>query len=238
MKHNTLKKIVSALAILAGIFVVGCSGSSDQNPVVAWQTERTFSKEIIKVYEGKKALKLDDVTYKSEIKQPALAAPVNVLAASLAAIYLPVVNGVDMMAAQNEGRVIYVGVENDVKAGMNRKELIASMTPEQKAAYNGYLAAIKRQDQTKILQTVVIPLLKKIEKEGQKVAALANELKNNPQFRALAGMEALKAGKAIAADASALSAQVADIGSGLALWQKLLEQDKAAREFMKDYPAN
>ena len=160
---NNIKKLVSILAILSGLLMTGCASSGEGgNPVTTWQNERAFSETISNAYKNNKAVTLNDVTYKSQIKSPALAAPVNALSATSAAIYLSVVRGVDKMSAQNEGRQIYIGIENDVKNGANRKELMAQMTPEQKKAYRDYETEIKRVDQEKTLQTVVLPLIQKI----------------------------------------------------------------------------
>lgn len=219
------------------MLMAGCASSGESgNPVATWQSERSFSEAIDKAYKNNRAVTLEDVTYKSQIKSQALAAPINMLAASSGAIYLSVVRGVDGMSAQNEGRTIYIGIENDVKNGANRNDLMANMTPEEKKAYRDYAAAIKRADQEKTLQTVVIPLIKKIAQEGQKVAALVQKLKNDPEFKKLAGLAAIKAGKEIVADADALSSQIADASKGAVLWQELLEQDKKAKKFMEDYP--
>lgn len=234
---NCIKKSLTILTIFAAMLMAGCASSGeDGNPVTTWQSERSFSEAIDKAYKNNRAVTLKDVTYKSQIKSQALAAPINMLAASSGAIYLSVVRGVDGMYAQNEGRTIYIGIENDVKNGANRNDLMANMTPGQKKAYRDYAAAIKRADQEKTLQTVVIPLIKKIAQEGQKVAALVQKLKNDPEFKKLAGLAAIKAGKEIVADADALSSQIADASKGAVLWQELLEQDKKAKKFMEDYP--
>ena len=212
---NNIKKLVSILAILSGLLMTGCASSGEGgNPVTTWQNERAFSETISNAYKNNKAVTLNDVTYKSQIKSPALAAPVNALSATSAAIYLSVVRGVDKMSAQNEGRQIYIGIENDVKNGANRKELMAQMTPEQKKAYRDYETEIKRVDQEKTLQTVVLPLIQKIAQEAQKVADLAQNLKNAPEFRKLAGFAAIKAGKEIVADADALASQISDASEG------------------------
>ncbi|MBQ8723026.1 MAG: hypothetical protein IJY80_01920, partial [Opitutales bacterium] len=70
---NNIKKLVSILAILSGLLMTGCASSGEGgNPVTTWQNERAFSETISNAYKNNKAVTLNDVTYKSQIKSPAL----------------------------------------------------------------------------------------------------------------------------------------------------------------------
>lgn len=206
---NCIKKSLTILSIFAAMLMAGCASDPQKGEYQQWKEERAFSEKISSVYKLQKPLTLDDVAYKSEIKSPGLAAPVNTLSAGIATIYLTVVNGADKSAR--------------VQSGKSLKLRGGELNEAQKKLVKEYEEFVRRGDQEKIIKTVIIPLAAKLAKEGEKVAQLVNQLKNNPEFRALAGLEALKAGKAIAADADALSSQIADAAQGIKLWRANLE---------------
>ena len=223
-----------AMLALAGLMVTGCASKQVANPVAEWQETRIMSAQIA----AKKGtpLTIADVTYQSTLSNAALAAPVNTFALVPAGLYQQVVKGVDEMAAQQDGRLIYIGVQNDIQNGAKYADLRAQMTAEEKAAYDAYAQAIAKADQDTIMATVVTPLLNQIAAESVKVVALIDRVKNDPAFQALAGFELIKEGKNLAADGSALAKQFDDILAGANLWMQLLQKDKEAKAFMKDYP--
>lgn len=230
------KALFGAMLALAGVMIVGCGGNKAENPVAAWQADRSNAAEIAAANAAARPVTLDDVTYKSTIEQPALAAPVNALAVVPATIYLKVVTAVDQMAAAQDGRLIYMGVQNDIAAGAKWEELKAQMTPEELAAYTAYQKSIAQVNQQNIIDTIVMPLIAKLTEESAKVAVTVAAVKDNPAFQALAGFELIKATKNLATDGKALSAQFADATAGANLWLELLKKDKEAKEFMKNYP--
>lgn len=232
MKHVPF---FAALA-LCGVMLVGCASNKGGNPVADWQNDRFMAKEIKAVNDGQKALALADVTYKSTMGSDVLAAPINALAPISAALYLQVVKGVDGMAAAQDGRLIYLGVQNDIAAGAKFADLRAQMTAEEKAAYDAYAKSIAKADQDHIISTVVMPLIQQVGVESAKVALVVASIKDSDAFKALAGFEALKEGKNLLADGDALSKQFADTTAGANLWLDLLKKDKEAKAFMKDYP--
>ena len=229
-------KKMSLLAVLAlaGLMMTGCAGNKAGNPVAEWQENRIMAEQI--AAKKNAPLTLTDVTYKSTLSNAALAAPVNAFAVVPAGLYQQVVKGVDEMAAQQDGRLIYIGVQNDVANGAKYADLRAQMTAEEKAAYDAYAQAIAKADQDTIMATVVTPLLNQIAAESVKVVALIDRVKNDPAFQALAGFELIKEGKNLAADGSALTKQFDDTLAGANLWMQLLQKDKEAKAFMKDYP--
>ena len=226
-----------AMLALAGLMVTGCASNQATNPVAEWQENRIMSTQIAAIAANKDAtLTITDVTYQSTLSNPVLASPINLLATVSAGLYLQVVKGVDAMAVQQDGRQIYIGVQNDIQNGANRDELFKQMTPEEKSAYDAYAQAIAKVDQDSIMETVVTPLLNQIATESVKVAVLLDQVKNNPVFQALAGFELMKESKNLAADGSALAKQFDDTLAGANLWMQLLQKDKEAKAFMKDYP--
>ncbi|MGN0857420.1 MAG: hypothetical protein ACI4QJ_08460 [Candidatus Spyradenecus sp.] len=223
-----------AMLALAGLMVTGCASNQATNPVAEWQENRIMSTQIAAKKDA--PLTITDVTYQSTLSNPALAAPINTFAIVPAGLYQQVVKGVDEMAAQQDGRLIYIGVQNDIQNGANYAELRTQMTPEEKSAYDAYAQAIAKVDQDSIMTTVVTPLLNQIATESVKVAALIDRVRNDPVFQTLAGFELMKESKNLAADGSALAKQFDDTLAGANLWMQLLQKDKEAKAFMKDYP--
>lgn len=237
------KALFGAMLALAGVMIVGCAGNKVDDPVAAWQAERCNAAEIAAANEAARPLTLEDVTYKSTMEQPALAAPINALAVVPATIYLKVVTEVDQMAAAQNGRQVYIGVQNDLAAGAKWEDLKAAMMEVKyengKTAYDDYVAyqkSIAQVDQQNIIDTVVMPMIAKLTEESAKVAVTVTAVKADPAFAALAGFELIKAGKNLATDGEALGAQFADATAGANLWLELLKKDKEAKEFMKNYP--
>lgn len=233
---NCIKKSLTVLSIFAAIMMAGCASSGDktaQDVYNEWRQERAFSENIEKAYAAKRAVTLNDVTYKSELKSPALAASVNAMSATIAAMYLTVVKGVDGINAYENGRAIDADIAQAVANKSNpttREKEIAKLTPAEKYDLDYYKKVEGKEDPQKILNTVVLPLIKKLGEESAKVAQLAAALKNNPEFQKLAGLEAMKEGKAIVSDADALSSQIADASTGLVRWKDQLMLQIAAKK--------
>ncbi len=234
-----MKKCLMMAAVLLGLVVMtGCAGNKPENPVATWQADRIFAEEITAKNTTADKLTLADVTYKSELSetQPALAAPINAFATIPATLYLKVVRSVDEMAATQDGRLIYMGVQNDIAAGADAKEILASMPAEDKAAYTAYANMVAKADQESIINDIVLPMIEQITAEGAKVAALITSVQENPALQALAGFELMKANAAIVADGKALGQQFSDATTGANLFLDLLKKDKEAKAFMQDYP--
>lgn len=227
---------MATVALMGALTMTGCVSNKGGNPVAEWQAERLFSAEIADINAKAKPLSVADVTYKSTLTDEALAAPINAVATVAAGLYQQVVTGVDKMAAEQDGRLIYLGVQNDVKAGAKVADLVAQMTSEEKAAYDTYAASVKQTDQTSVMNTVVTPLLTQLATESAKVAATVAAVRENPTFRALAGLELMAASKDLAADGNALTQQFDDATAGANLWMELLQKDREAKQFMQDYP--
>lgn len=239
--------MVAALSAIAmSGLMVGCASSKGpEDPVAAWQADRFKATEIAAANEAARPLKMDDVLYKSTLEQEALAAPINALAPVPAAFYLKVVKGVDKMAAEQDGRQIYIGVQNDLAAGAKWEDLKAAMmdpatkNKQGKTAYESYVAyqkSIAQVDQDKILDTLLMPMLEQLAIESAKVAVVVNKIKEDPAFKVLAGLELMKAGKNLAADGKALGQQFADATAGASLLVDLLKKDKEAKAFGQNYP--
>lgn len=232
--------VLTTLALAGAALMTGCvSSSGTRNEMVdkfnTWQEERVYADEIAAKEKAAQPLTIDDVLYKSGNPSIVMSTPFNTLAAGSAALYLQVVNGVDRLAAQNEGRRIFVGVQNDVAAGSKLADILATMPAADKQAYTDYENAIKAEDQAKIMDTVVTPLLSTLATEAAKVAVVVSEVRSTDEFKALAGIELVRTSGYIVADSKALSAQFSDATDGANIWLDLLKQDKAAKEFMANY---
>ena len=246
------KALFGAMLALAGVMIVGCAGNKADGPgaaIMAWQAERYNAAEIAAANEAARPLTLEDVLYKSTITQPELAAPINALATVPAALYLKVVTEVDQLAATQDGRLVYLGVQNDLANGAKWEDLVKTMketpvkdkdgNPTGKTDYDCYVAyqkSIAQVDQQNIIDTVVMPMIAKLTEESARVAVTVAAVKDNPVFQALAGFELMKAGKNLAEDGKKLSGQFADATAGANHWLYLLNKDKEAKELMKDYP--
>jgi hypothetical protein len=232
-----MKTIMSFASLaLVSLMVAGCASSNKggDNPVAKWQTNR-FKASEIKSLEGSKNLPaVADVTYKSTLKQPSLAATINAFAVIPAGLYVQVVNGVDEMDASQNGRKLFQAVQNDVSAGKKYNTVIDALSSEEKTAYDTYAKYIANKDQTSIIATIQ-QMLTAIANEATKVAPLVQSVKANPEFTKLAGMELMMANKNLVADGDALKQQFDDATSGANLWLKLVQEDKAAKEYMKNY---
>lgn len=252
---NCIKKSLAVLSVVAAIMMAGCASSGDkQGGYNEWRQERAFAENIEKAYAAKRAVTLADVTYKSELKNPALAASVNSLSATIAAMYLTVVKGADDIASYDNGRTVRRDLESKISQdilaanatykdangatrdtpefidAINKAAASENRSEEDKIDLAYYWKVENEQDPQQILDTVVLPLIKKLGEESVKVAQLAMTLKNDPEFKKLAGFEAMKEGKAIVSDADALSKQVADASAGLVRWKEQLELRMLAKQ--------
>ncbi len=232
------KMMIIASALVGVTIATGCSSSKANNPIAEWQEDRIFASEIATKNANATALTVTDVTYKSVLseKMPAVAAPINAFAPVPAALYLTVVTGVDQIAAEQEGRLIYFGVQNDIKNGAKAEDIFAAMPAEDKAAYTAYANAIAQVNQEDTIKNVVTPMIATIAEEGAKVAVIVQQMRAMPEVAALVGLEAAMTAKDIAADGAALSAQISDATKGANLWLDLLQKDKEAKAFMAEYP--
>ena len=255
--------MVAALSAIAmSGLMVGCASSKGPvDPVVAWQTERFNATEIAAANDAARPLTIEDVLYKSTLEQDALAAPVNAVAMIPAALYLKVVTEVDQLYANHEGRLLSRDVEEAIAMGQIKdvssktiKAWIAEDVkrhnencddkchkPEQKRtlekdwkAYLAYFKSIAQQNQDSLINDVVKPMLAKLAEESVKVAPMVLAIKEDPTFKALAGFELIKANKNLLKDADALTSQFNDTIAGANHWLTLLENDKAAKNTMKN----
>ncbi len=251
------KALFGAMLALAGVMIVGCASNKVDDPVAAWQAERCNAAEIAAANEAARPLTLEDVTYKSTIEIPTLAAPINALAMVSATLYLKVVTEVDQLAANQRGRLLQRDVAEAISMGEiadpsteTIKAWIVSTTekwnetceekdkkdPEAEWKYYvAYLKAIDQADQESVMNDVVKPLLAKLAEESAKVAATVAIVKSNPEFAALGFSKKTLVARTLSADGLALSTQFADATAGANHWLTLLMDDKKAKDEMKGY---
>lgn len=229
------QSLMIAVLALAGLATLGGCCTSSGNPVADWQQERMAATQIA----AKKGtpLTLEDVLYKSTLKEEDLAAVVNTFSAVSAGLYVQVVTGVDEMAVSQDGRQLYIGVQNDLAAGAKLEDLKAKMTPEEQAAYAAYEQMVAQEDQAKKIKTIVKPLIEQIKQEGEKLPKMVTQIKDDPKFRSLKGMQMVKESKHLFDDSRALSAQLGDAMTGATLWLQMLEKDYEAKQMGKGLDA-
>lgn len=210
------------LVIATAMTFVGCAstgGSNGENPVTQWQEERTPTK------------------FTSTCKVPEVATLITAASIVPNAVYLKIANGVDQASAKNEGRRIYLGIENDVKAGtITREDAIAALTPEDNKVYKTYVKYVVKEDFSGTY-ALIKQLAEQVAAEGPKIAALFVAAKENSAFKALAGLELMRATKELTTDVNMIKGQIADSITGIGLWRGLIDQDKKAQAFMKSYNA-
>lgn len=231
------KAVFAAMLALAGLVIVGCAGSKAENPVAAWQADRICADAIAAKNAAGKPVTVEDVAYKSTMETPALASAINVIALVPAPMYLKVVTEVDKLNAAAEGRLIYIGIQNDLAAGATwEKDILPNMTAEDITAYNAYKASIAQVNQDSIIKDVVMPMIAQLTAESAKLAAQVDALRKSKEFQALAGFQLAKEGAKLASDAKAIGSMFADATTGANLWLELLKRDAEAKKFMQDYP--
>lgn len=231
------KAAFTAVLALVGLMIVGCASNKIENPVAAWQADRACAEVIAEKNAAGKPITVEDVAYKSTMKTPALASAINVIALVPASVYLKVVTEVDKLNAAAEGRLIYIGIQNDLAAGASwEKDILPKMTAEDIAAYTAYQNAIAQTNQESIIKDVVKPMIEVLTAESAKLAAQIEALRKSKEFQALVGFQLVTEGAMLASDAKAISGMFADAITGANLWMDLLKRDAEAKKFMQDYP--
>ncbi len=229
------KMMTIASALVGAIVMTGCA-STGGNPITEWQSERSCAEVIAAKNAAGEAITLEDVLHKSDCDQQVIAAGMNTLAVVSAPLYLQVVTAVDQLAASQEGRRIYIGIQQDIEAGAKAEEILAAMPPEDKAAYKAYEASISQVNQESVMNDVVKPLLETLAAETIKASDAIAVMTNDPALKTLAYLELARASKAIGTDSKAITQQLSDATVGAKLWLDLLAKDKEAKAFMADYP--
>ncbi len=215
MKKMIMLSLVAGLAL--GITGCASSGKDGENPVVAWKADRAA------------------VEFKSSVSIPAVAGMINPVGNTLAVPYAVVVSSVDKEYAVNEGRRVYLAVQNDIKAGAKFADIKKNMPKADLDAYVAYQKYAVNRNYDGVMAQIE-KIAKQIADQSVIVAGLLAKAKADPSFKALAGFAAVKEAKNLANDVDTLKSQISSATTGIGLWRGLVNQDKAAREFMKKYP--
>ena len=172
------------------------------------------------------------IPYRSTVQNPQVAALVNAAQAVPAAVYGFVADGVDRNYAKNEGRRIYIGVQNDIAAGATEGSILAAMPPQDRRAYNEYVRLVANTDY-KSLRARLNQLVQDL---ATAAAGLAQILPQARSQFAASGANALQMAtmlKPVNRDLTAIKAQIADAEAGIKYWLDLVDQDQKAQEHMK-----
>ena len=141
-------------------------------------------------------------------------------------------DGVDRNYAKNEGRRIYIGVQNDIAAGATEASLLAAMPPQDRRAYNEYVRLVVNTDYNS-LRARLAQLGKDLVTAAEGLARILPQSRS--QFSA-SGANALQMAsmlKPVNRDLAAIKAQIADAQAGIKYWLDLVDQDQKAQEHMK-----
>jgi len=172
------------------------------------------------------------IPYRSTVENPQVAALINAAQAVPAAVYGFVADGVDRNYAKNEGRRIYIGVQNDIAAGATEGSILAAMPPQDRRAYNEYVRLVVNTDYNS-LRARLAQLGKDLVTAAEGLARILPQARS--QFSA-SGANALQMAsmlKPVNRDLAAIKAQIADAQAGIKYWLDLVDQDQKAQEHMK-----
>ena len=172
------------------------------------------------------------VSYRSAVSIPQVAALVNAAQAIPAAIYGYVADGVDRNYAKNEGRRIYLGVQNDVAAGASESDVLASMPPADRQAYDEYVKLVVNTDYSSI-RTRLAQFGEDLATAAADLARLAPKAKEQFSAAGVSFLEMPSLLRALDRDVSAIKAQISDAYAGIRYWIDLVDQDEKAQQHMK-----
>ncbi len=230
------KLMVTAGVMTLACLLTGCVSTAVENdPVAKWQKDRFASDAIVALQKENKLPSALDVSVKSSIGVKAAAAIVNTFDAPFAAGYAKVVKNADELYFKTvKGHAVYQNVADAAHDNKTSIDTEASKLPaDEKKVFDEYIAytkGLKQEDQDSTLK-LIEELLNQFADGAQQVAGVGDRVKACPEFAALAGLEAVKEGKNLASDLSALKEQMASATTGLNEWKRLVEIDKAAREY-------
>ncbi len=233
---------VGALVAVGCAILTGCTSIKEswakateppppdtRDPMTKWVEDRSFADVIAQ--KGASNITAEDVRLKLDVNYPALTA----VAQSSSELYAAVVKGVEFLRVQGNGRQVYIGVQNDIKAGADAKKLLASMPEADRKAYEEYAKVVGDMDQEK-----QIALADQINSKQLEYYALVVNLvkQGRDDAKKLKKMEKYVFIAALTAASTDLLGQMGDISTGTTLWKELLEKDKEAKAFMADYPVD
>jgi len=228
-----MSKLGMMAVVMAGsmVMLAGCASSPKQareetDVIQAWASRRPPVETVV-----------------SSIKSAELATMVNTFAPIPGNIYKMTAEMVDKEAVLDRGRKIHQAFMTDVAAtavdGKSKadavKEIKAKLTPEQADMIGKYEAATIKKDLGIVLKKLA-EMGVEIANAGTQAAGLTKALKDSQEFRQLAGLQAIMAGKAITSDVGKLQKQIGATTEGIGLLKQLAETDKNAQAYMKDYP--
>ena len=241
------KALFGAMLALAGVMIVGCAGNKageGMNPVTAWQEERIFADAIKAKNDKGEPVTIADVQYKSAVGVPAIAAAVDLLAKPLVENYYKVVTEVDQLNAFSDGRnLVYkikgtqdaIAKETDPnkKAEIQKRydEFMKELTPAQEQQIADYKKMCSQVDQAQVVESTIMPMLKKMAEEGAKLSVEIALLKDHPAFKSLPGLTAVREGANLMKDADKLGTIVNDTTKGLEVWKELATIDRELRAY-------
>ena len=225
----------AGVVALAGVMSGCVSTAVDDDPVAKWQKERFASDAITALQKDNKLPSAMDVSVKSSIGVKPAAAIINTFDAPFAAAYAKVVKNADELYFKTvKGHAIY---QNVADAAHDNKTSIdvesAKLPAEEKKVFDEYIAyakGLKQEDQDSTLK-LIEELIGQFAEGAQQVAGVGDKVRACPEFAALAGFEAVKEGKNLSSDLVDLKDQMASATTGLNEWKRLVEIDKAAREY-------
>ena len=172
------------------------------------------------------------ISYRSAVQNPQVAALVTAAQAVPAAVYGFVADGVDRNYAKNEGRRLYLGVQNDVAAGASEAEILASMPPEDRRAYDEYVKLVVSTDYSSV-RARLAQLGEDLATAAAGLAGLIPQAKEQFAASGASFFEMASLLRPLDRDLTAIRAQIADAYAGIKYWIDLVDQDEKAQQHMK-----
>lgn len=173
------------------------------------------------------------IPYAATVANPQVAGLVNAASAIPGAIYGFVADGVDKNYAKNEGRKIYLGVRNDVDAGGDEAQILASMSADDRRAYDEYVRLVVNTDYSSI-RTRLAEMVQQLATAAAQLTTLLPQAKEQFKATGANALQMVSMLKPVNRDLSAIKAQIADANAGIKYWLDLVDQDEKAQSFMKD----
>lgn len=215
------KSVAMAVACAAAaIMVVGCvsndSGGgapSGDDAFAKWTATRTDASK----------------AFASKCTVGSVATMINAVGAPLQLMQRQAYDKADQAFSQANGRRIWFGVDNDVKGGAKREEVLAKLSAEDKAKYDAYQKYVVDQDFGE-RENLLKAMLPKLAQAGVEIGGLVVAAKKDPDFAKLAGLAMAMQVKNVNKDVDELKKILDDTNKATEFWKLIDNRDKAIQK--------
>lgn len=222
-------KLLPALAIAAAAIVAaGCASAPKQKAEHGNETD--FVKQWIESrVDASKA-------FASQCTVGTVATAINAIGVPLQMMQRSAYDKVDQAYATAKGRKIYKAVKGDVAEGAAETDVLAKLTPEQKADYDAYVKYVIDQDFGE-RENQLKAMLPKLAQAGVEIGGLVVMAKKDPNFAKLAGLAMITQTRNVSKDADALQKILDDTTKAKDFWAALDAEDREVQRQTKEAEA-